>query len=61
MSPPFASEGDDRGRISDDVIDLRWRTMKTVFLLALASSRRQSYLHVLSVYSAGVYSEEEIQ
>ena len=38
MSPPFASEVDNRGRISDDVIDLRWRTMKTVFLLALASA-----------------------
>ena len=38
MSPPFASEVNDRGRVSDDVIDLRWRTMKTVFLLALASA-----------------------
>ena len=49
MSPPFTSEVDNRGRISDDVIDLRWRTMKTVFLLALASARRRSYLHALSV------------
>ena len=48
-SPPFASEFDDRGRISDDVIDLRWRMMKTVFLSALASARRRSYLHALSV------------
>ena len=51
MSPPFASEVDDRGRISDDVIDLRWRTMKTVFLLAMASAWRRSYLHALSVAS----------
>ena len=39
MSPPFASEVDDRGTTSDEVIDLRWRTMKSVFLLPLASAR----------------------
>ena len=49
MSPPFTSDIDDRGRISDDVIDLKWRTMKTVFLLAFASARRWSYLHAFSV------------
>ena len=51
MSQPFASEVDDIGRISNDVIDLRWRTMKIVFLLALASARWRSYLHALSVAS----------
>ena len=35
MRPPFASEVDDRGRISDYVIDLRLHMMKTVFLQAL--------------------------
>ena len=49
MSPPFASEVDDCGRISDDIIDLRWWMMKTMFLLALASAWRWSYLHALSV------------
>ena len=51
MSPPFASEVNDRGTASDDIIDLRWRMMKTVFLLALASARRRSYLHARSVAS----------
>ena len=45
-------ECDIQGEFSDDVIPLKWRTMKTVFLLALASARRCSYLHALSV-SAG--------
>ena len=40
MRPPFASEVDDRGRISDDVIDLRLHMMKTVFLQAFASAQR---------------------
>ena len=52
LKPPFASECDIQGEFSDDVIPLKWRTMKTVFLLALASARRRSYLHALSV-SAG--------
>ena len=34
---------------SDDVIELKWRTLKTVFLLTLASARRRSYIHALSV------------
>ena len=45
----FASECDDQGENSDDVIPLKWRTMKTVFLLALTSTRRRSYIHALSV------------
>ena len=49
MRPPFASECDIQGESSDDVIPLKWRTMKTVFLLALASARRRSYIHTLSV------------
>ena len=51
MRPPFASEVDDRGRISDYVIDLRLHMMKTVFLQAFASAQRWSYLHALSVVS----------
>ena len=39
LRPPFAS----------DVIPLKWRTMKCVFLLALASARQRSYLHALSI------------
>ena len=49
MRPPFASECDIQGESSDDVIPLKWRTMKTVFLLAWASARRRSYIHALSV------------
>ena len=49
LRPPFASDGDEDGESSDDVIPLKWRTMKRVFLLALASARRHSYLHALSV------------
>ena len=49
LRPPFASDGDEGGESSDDVIPLKWRTMKCVFLLALASARRRSCLHALSV------------
>ena len=49
MRPPFASECDDQDETSNDVIPLKWRTMKTVFLLALASARLHSYIHALSV------------
>ena len=49
LRPPFASDGDVDGESSDDVILLKWRTIKCVFLLALASARRRSYLHTLSV------------
>ena len=31
------------------VIPLKWRTLKCLFLLALASARRRSYLHALSI------------
>ena len=44
---PFTSDGDENGESSDDVIPPKWRTMKCVFLLA--SARRRSYLHALSV------------
>ena len=46
---PFASECDIQGESLDDVISLKWRTMKTVILLALASAKRRSYLHALSI------------
>ena len=48
MRPPFTSQSED-GESSDDVIPLKWRTLKCVFLLALASTRRRSYLHALSI------------
>ena len=48
LRPPFASDGDEDGESSDDVIPLKWWTMKCVFLLALALARRRSYLHALS-------------
>ena len=49
LRPPFASDSDVDGESSEDVIPLKWRTMKCVFLLASASARRRSYLHALSV------------
>ena len=49
MRPPFTSQSEDDGESSDDVIPLKWRTLKCVFLLALASARRHSYLHALSI------------
>ena len=49
MRPPFASQSEEDGESSDDVIPLKWRTLKCVFLLALASARRRSYLHALSI------------
>ena len=49
MRPPFTSECDDQDKTSNDVIPLKWRTMKTVFLLALASARQRFYIHALSV------------
>jgi len=48
--PPFAFGVG--AAITDDVIDLKWRTIKTVFLVALASARRRSFLHALSVASS---------
>ena len=49
MRPPFTSQSEDDGESSDDVIPLKWRTLKCLFLLALASARRRSYLHALSI------------
>ena len=49
LRPPFASDGDVDGESSDDVIPIKWQTMKCVFLLALASARLRSYLQALSV------------
>ena len=49
MRPPFTSQSEDDGDSSDDVIPLKWRTLKCVYLLALASARRRSYLHVWSI------------
>ena len=49
LRPPFTSQSEEDGESSDDVIPLKWRTLKCVFLLALASARRRSYLHALSI------------
>ena len=49
LKPPFASDGDEDGESSDDVIPLKRWTLKCVFLLVLASARRRSYLHALSI------------
>ena len=49
LRPPFISQIEVLGESSDDVIPLKWRTLKCVFLLALASARRRSYLHALSM------------
>ena len=49
MRPPFALESDEQDETSNDVIPLKCQTMKTVFLLALASARRRSYINALSV------------
>ena len=46
---PFTSQSDEDGEFSDDVIPLKWRMLKCVFLLALAWARRRSYLHALSI------------
>ena len=49
LRPSFTSQSEEDGESSDDVISLRWRTLKCVFLLALASARWRSYLHALSI------------
>ena len=49
LRPPFTSQSDGDGESSDDVIPLKWRTLKCVFLLALALARQRSYLHALSI------------
>ena len=40
LHPPFISQIEVHGESSDDVFPLKWRTLKYVFLLALASARR---------------------
>ena len=61
LKPPFASECDIQGEFSDDVIPLKWRTMKTVSLLVLASARWCSLYICMHWVSrpAGVCSREE--
>ena len=49
MRPPFTSQSEDDGESSNDVIPLKWRMLRCVFLLALASARQRSYLHALSI------------
>ena len=43
LRPPFTSQSEEDGESLDDVIPLKWQTLKCVFLLALASARRRSY------------------
>ena len=45
LMPPYVSDTDFS---TDHAIDLKWRTIKTVFLFSLASARRVSFLHALS-------------
>ena len=47
LSPPFSHGA--VYRPSDDVIDQKWWTLNTTFLLLLATARRRSYLHALCV------------
>ena len=47
LSPPFSHGA--VYRPSDDVIDRKWWTLNTTFLLLLATARRRSYLHALCV------------
>lgn len=48
LRPPFVS-GDptDPDVVNDHFIDLAFLTLKTVFLVALATGRRRSYVHAL--------------
>ena len=47
LHPPFTDGANDRP--SDDIIDLKWQTLKTTFLLVLATAGRRSFLHALCV------------
>ena len=49
LRPPFTSDSDEDGESSNYVVPLKCRTLKCVFPLALASARRRSYLHALSI------------
>ena len=49
LRPPFTSQSEEHGESLDDVIPLKWRTLKCVFLLALASAKWRSYLLALSI------------
>ena len=49
LRPLFISQFEVHGESLDDVIPHKWRTLKCVFLLALASTRRRSYQHALSI------------
>ena len=59
LRPPFTSQSDEDRESWDEVIPLKWRTLKCVFLLALASARRRSYLHALSIAPGRCVSGEE--
>ena len=58
LRPPFTDGANDRP--SDDVIDLKWRTLKTTLLLALATARRRSFLHALCV-STCLFTRGDVQ
>ena len=58
LRPPFTDGANDRP--SDDVIDLKWRTLKTTFLLALATARRRSFLQPLCV-STCLFTRGDVQ
>ena len=58
LRPPFTDGVNNRP--SDDVIDLKWRTLKTTFLLALATAKRRSFLHALCV-STCLFTRGDVQ
>ena len=58
IRPPFTDGA--INRLSDDVIDLKWQTLKTTFLLSLATARRRSYLHALCV-STCLFTRGDVQ
>ena len=58
LRPTFTDGASDRP--SDDVIDLKWRTLKTTFLLALVTARRRSFLHALCV-STCLFTRGDVQ
>ena len=51
LQPLFASAGD---HPTDRILDLKWRTLKTCFLLPLTTACRRLFLHALSVAPAHI-------
>ena len=56
--PLFATAGD---RPTDSLIDLKWWTLKTCFLLAMAMTHPRSFLHELSVAHACIAFGQDVE